>query len=61
VRFTSALTGYASGSVLSLGGTNAIIDLGLMLQLAPRVSGQLGYVNFAGAGAPYLGINLGLL
>jgi hypothetical protein len=60
VRFTSALTGYAGGSVVSLGGTNAIIDLGLMLQLAPRVSGQLGYLNFAGAGAPYLGINLGL-
>ena len=60
VRFTSALSGYASGTIVSLGGSNAIVDLGLMLQLAPRVSGQLGYLNFAGAGAPYLGITFGL-
>jgi hypothetical protein len=61
IRLTPILTGYASGSVLSLSGTsNSIIDLGVMLQLAPRVSGQLGYLDFAGTGAPYLGINFSL-
>ena len=61
LRLTPALAGYAAGSLIALSGTsNAVIDAGLMLQLAPRVSGQLGYVTFAGTGGPYLGINLSL-
>ncbi len=59
VSLASRITGYASGSLVSLGGTsNSIIDLGLLFQLAPRVAAQVGYINFAGSGAPYLGINI---
>lgn len=59
VHFADKLTGYASGSLFSLGATtNSVIDLGVQIQLAPRVSGQIGYINFAGSGAPYLGISV---
>ncbi len=59
VRLAPTLTGYASGSLLSLGGTsNSIFDLGVMLHFAPQLSGQIGYVNYAGSGAPYFGLNL---
>jgi hypothetical protein len=59
IRLTEVLVGYASGSIFSLGGTtNSVIDLGLQLHFTPRISGQLGYINFAGASAPYLGVNI---
>jgi len=61
LQFTPALSGYAAGSLVALSGTsNAVIDAGVMLQLAPRVAGKLGYVTFAGNGGPYLGIDLSL-
>lgn len=61
LHFADRLIGYAAGSLYSLGGTsNSVIDLGVQIQLAPRVSGQIGYINFAGSGAPYLGISVNL-
>lgn len=45
---------YASGSIVSLGGTsNSVVDLGLLLGDI-----ELGYISFAGSGAPYLGLIL---
>ncbi len=59
VQLAKSVTGYASGSVVSLsGGSNSIIDLGLLVQLAPLVGVQLGYLSFAGNGATYLGLNV---
>lgn len=59
LQLARSITGYASGSVVSLGVTsNSILDLGVLFQLSPRVGAQLGYINFAGNGAPYLGLNI---
>jgi hypothetical protein len=59
VRLGPIITGYASGSVLSLGGTsNSIIDLGLLFPVAPRVGFQVGFLDIAGSGAPYIGVNV---
>lgn len=59
VRLAPALTGYASGSLVSFSGTsNSIFDVGVMLHFAPQLSGQIGYVNYYGNGAPYFGLNL---
>ncbi|HEX2715720.1 MAG TPA: hypothetical protein VHM88_26355 [Candidatus Acidoferrales bacterium] len=59
VRLGPTLTGYASGSeFLFSGASNAVIDLGLMLQFAPLLSGQLGWIQYGGSGAAYLGLNL---
>jgi hypothetical protein len=61
VRLTDLLVGYADISLMSVGGgSNSVFDLGVQLQFGPRLSGQLGYINFAGSGAPYLGLNLNL-
>ena len=61
VHFTNALTGYASVNLLSLGGTtNSILDYGVELELSNRVAGQLGIINFAGVGEPYLGFSFTL-
>ncbi len=60
-RLTDLLVGYADVSLIALGGTtNSVFDLGVQLAFGPRLSGQLGYINFAGSGAPYLGLNLSL-
>ncbi len=59
VRLGNKFAGYASGSVFSLSGTsNSVFDLGVQIEFAPRISGQVGYINFAGSGAPYFGINV---
>lgn len=59
VSLASKITGYAMASVVSLGVTsNSIIDLGLLFKLSPRVGAQVGYINFAGNGGAYLGLNI---
>jgi hypothetical protein len=51
LRFTNDLFGYVSERIVTLGGTsNSVLDLGLALGNL-----ELGYINFAGSGAPYLG------
>jgi len=61
LRFNESLTGYASGSLFSAGGTsNTVIDLGLQARLAPQISGQIGYISFTGSSAPYLGVTIHL-
>lgn len=60
-RFNSALTGYGTVNIVSIGGTtSSIFDLGVELNFGNRVSGQLGYINFAGTGEPYLGVSFAL-
>ena len=59
VRLGPTLTGYAEGSeFLFSGASNAVFDLGLQLQFAPLLSGQLGWIEYAGSGAVYAGLNL---
>ncbi len=59
VRLGPTLTGYASGSeFLFSGASNAVIDLGLNLQFAPLLSGQVGWITYGGSGAAYLGLDL---
>lgn len=60
-QLSSQLTGYGSVNIVSIGGTtNSVLDVGAELQLSPRISGQLGYINFAGVGEPYLGVSIAL-
>ena len=58
IQLTNNLFGYASGSIVSLGGiSNSIVDLGLLM--GGGVSEiELGYISFAGSGAPYFGLIL---
>lgn len=59
IRLAERFTGYVSGSLYSLGGTStSVIDLGVQVPLADRAWAQVGYVNFGGSGAPYLGVSL---
>ncbi len=59
VRLANKFTGYASGSIFSISGTsNSVIDLGVQVEFAPRISGQVGYINFGGSAAPYFGVNV---
>lgn len=59
IQLANTLIGYASGSLFSLGNVQrSVIDLGVQVQLSGRISGQVGYINFAGSGAPYFGITL---
>jgi hypothetical protein len=59
VRLGPTLTGYASGSeFLFSGASNAVIDLGLKLAFAPLLSGQLGWIQYGGSGAAYVGLDL---
>lgn len=61
VELGSALTGYASVNLLSIGGTTgSILDYGVELRLSNRISGQLGIINFGGIGEPYLGFSFAL-
>lgn len=61
VHLTNGLTGYATVNLLSLGGTtNSILDYGVELELSNRISGQLGIINFAGVGEPYVGFSFTL-
>ncbi len=61
LRLTDLLTGYGSVNIVSIGGTtSSILDLGVELRMGERVSGQLGYINFAGTGEPYLGLSVAL-
>ncbi len=60
-RFNSLLAGYGTVNIVSIGGTtSSIVDLGVELSFGNRVSGQLGYINFAGTGEPYLGVSFAL-
>ena len=60
-QLSNLLRGYGSVNIVSLGGTtNSVLDVGAELQLTNRVSGQLGYINFAGTGEPYLGVSIAL-
>ena len=59
LHFAPTATGYVSGDILTFnGGSFSIIDLGVMLQLAPRLSGQIGWIDYGGSGAGYVGLNL---
>ena len=61
LRLSDLLTGYGSVNIVSIGGaTSSILDLGVELRMGNRVSGQLGYINFAGVGEPYLGVSFAL-
>lgn len=61
VELGSNLKGYASVNLLSVTGTtSSILDYGVELQLSNRISGQLGIINFAGTGEPYLGFSFTL-
>ncbi len=59
LEFTPLLTGYGGVGVFAFSGaSNSIVDLGLMLHLAPRLSGQIGWIDYAGSSAGYIGVNL---
>jgi hypothetical protein len=59
LQFTPLLTGYAGVGVFAFSGaSNSIVDVGVMLHLAPRLSGQIGWIDYAGSSAGYLGLNL---
>ena len=59
LRLAPTLTGYASAGIFGFGGSsNSIIDIGVQLALAPRLSGQIGLVDYAGSSAGYVGLTL---
>jgi hypothetical protein len=61
VHLSNLVTGYGSVNLLSIGGTtSSILDYGVELEISNRVSGQLGIINFAGIGEPYVGFSFAL-
>jgi len=61
VPLAAQVTGYGSASYFSTGGaSNNVLDLGVQFRLAPTASAQVGYINFSGSSAPYLGVTFHL-
>ena len=59
LRLAPMVTGYASAGIFAFSGSsNSIVDLGLLMQLTPRLSGQIGLVDYAGSSAGYVGLTL---
>ena len=59
LRLAPMVTGYASAGIFAFSGaSNSIVDLGVLMQLTPRLSGQIGLVDYAGSSAGYVGLTL---
>lgn len=59
LRLAPTLTGYLSGGIFAFSGaSNSILDVGVMLGIAPRLSGQIGLISYAGSSAGYVGLTL---
>jgi len=59
LRLAPTVTGYASAGIFAFSGSsNSIVDFGVQLALAPRLSGQIGLVDYAGTSAGYVGLTL---
>ena len=59
LRLAPTVTGYLSGGIFAFSGSsNSIVDLGLKMEFAPRLSGQIGWIDYAGSSAGYLGLTL---
>ena len=59
LHLAPTVTAYLSGGIFAFSGSsNSIVDLGLQMTLAPRLAGQIGWIDYAGSSAGYVGLTL---
>lgn len=56
IPFNPTFLGFVDFTLYSIGGgTSNVIDFGAQFRLGQNFSGQVGYVSFGGASAPFIG------